>query len=40
MTSGEPVVTNLRVLFLHARLRVHLAPGFPCALCLGRMTFR
>jgi hypothetical protein len=32
--SGEPVVT-MRVWFFdsHARLRVHWAPGFPCALC-------
>jgi len=31
--SGEPVVTLLVCfLFLHARLRVHWAPGIPCAL--------
>ena len=31
--TGEPVVTTLVCLFhLHARLRVHRAPGFPCAL--------
>jgi len=31
--SGEPVVTMLVCfLFLHARLRVQRAPGFPCAL--------
>ena len=30
---GEPVVTMLVCfLFSHARLRVHWAPGFPCAL--------
>jgi hypothetical protein len=29
---GKPVVTNLRVFYLHARLRVRLASGFPCAL--------
>src|ERR1700731_3469379 len=30
--SGEPVVTTLVCfLFLHARLRVHWAPGIPCA---------
>ena len=32
--SGEPVVTNARVFYHHARLRVHWAPGFPCALSL------
>ena len=30
--SGEPVVTNSRVLFLHARPRVHRASGIPRAL--------
>ena len=31
--SGEPVVTMLVCFFnSHARLRVHWAPGFPCAL--------
>ena len=31
---GEPVVDYARALFcLRARLRVHRAPGFPCALC-------
>ena len=31
---GEPVVTVLVCFFIsHARLRVHRAPGFPCALC-------
>src|SRR5438477_6312297 len=35
--SGEPVVTMLVCFFiLHARLRVHRAPGIPCALCLSR----
>jgi hypothetical protein len=34
---GEPVVITLVCFFtLHARLRVHWAPGFPCALCLSR----
>src|SRR5213079_247415 len=34
--SGEPVVTtSCAFYFLHARLRVHRAPGIPCALCLG-----
>jgi hypothetical protein len=34
---GEPVVTMLVCfLFSHARLRVHWAPGFPCALCFQR----
>jgi hypothetical protein len=32
-----PVVTIARVLFyLHARLRVHVAPGIPCALFVLR----
>jgi hypothetical protein len=32
---GVPVVTiSYAQLFLHARLRAPLAPGFPCALCL------
>src|ERR1700727_81710 len=31
--SGEPVVTNSYAFYLwHTRLRVHQAPGFPCAL--------
>jgi hypothetical protein len=31
--SGEPVVTMLVCFFIsHARLRVHWAPGIPCAL--------
>src|SRR6476620_11385989 len=35
--SGEPVVTMLGCLFLSApRLRVHRAPGIPCALCNRR----
>src|SRR5205085_11585618 len=35
--SGEPVVTtSCAFLFLHARLRVHRAPGIPCALILFR----
>src|SRR5205807_8151564 len=35
--SGEPVVTCSCALFIsHARLRVHRAPGFPCALCFRR----
>src|SRR5258708_21878757 len=35
--SGVTVVTMLVCLFLsHTRLRVHWAPGFPCALCLSR----
>src|SRR6266404_9951468 len=34
---SEPVVTTLVCFFnLHARLRVQLAPGIPCALCLSR----
>jgi len=34
--SGEPVVTtSCAFYFLHARLRVHRAPGIPCALCFG-----
>src|SRR5436853_4282538 len=34
--SGEPVVTtSCAFYFLHARLRVHRAPGIPCALSLG-----
>src|SRR6476659_6121721 len=39
--SGEPVVTTLGCLFLSApRLRVHRAPGIPCALCfIGRNFF-
>src|SRR6478752_10393608 len=39
--SGEPVVTMLGCLFLSApRLRVHRAPGIPCALCfIGRNFF-
>src|SRR3954452_7832034 len=33
--TGEPVVTTLVCFSLsHARLRVHRAPGIPCALCL------
>src|SRR5204862_8130165 len=33
--SGEPVVTtSCAFYFLHARLRVHRAPGIPCALSL------
>src|SRR6266403_6222227 len=33
--SGVTVVTNSYACFiLHARLRVHWAPGIPCALCL------
>src|SRR6266404_42725 len=33
--SGGPVVTTLVwFYFFHARLRVHWAPGIPCALCL------
>src|SRR5882672_2789913 len=33
--SGVTVVTMLVCLFLsHTRLRVHWAPGIPCALCL------
>src|SRR5258705_9279966 len=36
---SEPVVTTLVCFFnLHARLRVQLAPGIPCALCLSRGT--
>src|SRR5256885_9004632 len=32
--SGVTVVTNSYACFiLHARLRVHCAPGIPCALC-------
>src|SRR5580698_5394436 len=35
--SGEPVVTTLVCFFiLHARLRVHRAPGISCALCYQR----
>ena len=35
--SGEPVVTTLVCFIIsHARLRVHRAPGFPCALCFQR----
>src|SRR6476646_1111130 len=35
--SGEPVVTTLGCLFLSApRLRVHRAPGIPCALLFER----
>src|SRR5438045_621450 len=34
--SGEPVVTtSCAFYFLHARLRVHRAPGIPCALSRG-----
>jgi hypothetical protein len=35
---GEPVVTTLVCLFtyLHARLRVHRAPGISCALLFSR----
>src|SRR5260370_41463096 len=34
---GVTVVTMLVCFFtLHARLRVHRAPGIPCALCLSR----
>jgi hypothetical protein len=35
---GEPVVNTLVCLFtyLHARLRVHRAPGISCALCYRR----
>ena len=38
--SGEPVVTTLVCLFyyLHARLRVHRAPGISCALFIGGMN--
>jgi len=37
--SGEPVVTtSCAFYFLHARLRVHRAPGIPCALCFGPMS--
>jgi hypothetical protein len=36
---GEPVVTMLVCFFIsHARLRVHRAPGFPCALCFQRVV--
>ena len=31
-STGKPVVTNSRVFYLHARLRVHRAPGIPRAL--------
>src|SRR5205814_7368849 len=35
--SAEPVVTtSCAFYFLHARLRVHRAPGIPCALCSQR----
>ena len=35
--SGVPVVTNSCAYYhLHTRLRVHWAPGIPCALCLSR----
>src|SRR5258706_15162026 len=36
--SGGPVVTILVCLshILHARLRVHRAPGIPCALCFRK----
>src|SRR5882672_4237431 len=38
---GEPVVTTLVwFYFFHARLRVHWAPGFPCALFLSRANVR
>jgi hypothetical protein len=37
---GEPVVTCSCAIFLsHARLRVHWAPGFPCALCFRGTVF-
>ena len=34
--SGVPVVTNPRAFYSHTRLRVHRAPGIPCALCFAR----
>jgi hypothetical protein len=38
--SGVTVVTNSYVLFLsHTRLRVHQAPGIPCALALEGKEF-
>ena len=38
---GEPVVIMLVCFFIsHARLRVHWAPGFPCALCFLRDKVR
>jgi hypothetical protein len=38
--SGVTVVTNSYACFiLHARLRVHWAPGIPCALCFRGATF-
>src|SRR5260370_35130321 len=37
--SGVTVVTMLVCLFLsHTRLRVHCAPGIPCALCIEGRT--
>jgi hypothetical protein len=37
---GEPVVIMLVCFFIsHARLRVHWAPGFPCALCFSEGQF-
>ena len=32
--SGKPAVTTRMLSTLHTRLRVHRAPGIPCALCL------
>src|SRR5213595_3282992 len=41
---GEPGVTVVTMLvcffILHARLRVHRAPGIPCALCFRGTRFR
>ena len=39
VVPAEPVVTTLVCFFIsHTRLRVQLAPGFPCALCSMRGT--